>query len=100
MFDIVLKRMCQRLGLTTDHHKQLLKDILNTHYGDGAATLSEYEQLYRSTNAMMTTDEQTNLSNTIRAINGYSEIGMKLDGYDDHLNQNRGNLESWIEDLQ
>lgn len=88
------------MTLSESHQKQLVRDILNSHYGDGAATQSEYEQLYRTTNAIMNSGTQDGLAGTIKAINGYSETGMNLDGYSDHLNQNKDNLSTWIQDLQ
>lgn len=88
------------MTLSSNHSMQLIKDILNAHYGDGAATQSEFEQLYRTTNVMMNTGQYSDISNTIQEINGYSATAMTLDGYDNHLNDNMGNISAWIKDLE
>lgn len=84
----------------TSHDKlNLIKDILNSHQFDGNPTLREYEQLFRSTNAIINNGETPELDGVLQAINTYSEQGMHMNHYDQHLNENMNNFNQWVQSL-
>ena len=87
------------MGLTTNDQLNLIKDILKTHHLDGAASSNEYQQLYRVAQTLMNNTDFNANSDTLQAISDYSAKGMALSGYDEHLSENKDNLNSWIQTL-
>lgn len=87
------------MTLTDQHKLGLILDILKTHHLDGVASQSEYEQLYRSTKQWLDGQTPSEHSGTLQAVHDYSAEAMNMDGYDDHLTNNKSNLESWVQSL-
>ncbi|WP_051263253.1 YtzH-like family protein [Tuberibacillus calidus] len=83
-----------------DRHKLgLILDILKTHHLDGVASQSEYEQLYRATKQYLDEIPDHEHAETLRAIHDYSAQAMQMDGYDDHIHNNKENIASWVQTL-
>ncbi|GGH89161.1 Fic family protein [Pullulanibacillus pueri] len=89
------------MSLTANDRLNLIKDILRTHHLDGAASSSEYQQLYRTAQTLIndSNEQVTNANETLQAISDYSAKGMSLSGYDDHITENKDNLNSWLQTL-
>ncbi|MFC7393586.1 YtzH-like family protein [Scopulibacillus cellulosilyticus] len=86
--------------LSKQHKLNLIRDILNSHHLDGAASAREYEQLHRSTESLMSEMADEPLNGTLEAIHQYSRQGMQLKAYDTHLSDNKENFQSWLNQLQ
>ncbi|WP_077614741.1 YtzH-like family protein [Caenibacillus caldisaponilyticus] len=88
------------MGLSDRDHIGLIRDILKAHHLDGAASQSEYEQLYRTTKRLLDGHRAGQAdAATLQAIHDYSAKAIPLSAYDEHLSENKSNLETWINRL-
>ncbi|MGV3489002.1 MAG: YtzH-like family protein [Tuberibacillus sp.] len=87
------------MGINDQHKIGLILDILKTHHLDGVASQSEYEQLYRATKHYLENQANNDYADTLKAVHDYSAQAINLDGYDDHINSNKSNLETWVQSL-
>ncbi|GGE55184.1 hypothetical protein GCM10011391_37740 [Pullulanibacillus camelliae] len=87
------------MTLTPNDKLNLVKDILTTHHSDGVANASEYEQLHRIVQNLLKDSSTTPQANTLQAINAYCSKGLELTDYNDHLTENKDNINTWIQSL-
>jgi hypothetical protein len=87
------------MTLNDQHKRGLIHDILKTHHLDGVASQSEYEQLYRATKKWLDGQATDDYTGTLQAVHDYSAQAINMDGYDEHLSNNKSNLESWVQTL-
>jgi len=87
------------MTLTLTDKLNLVKDILTTHHSDGIAHTSEYEQLYRIVQNLLS-DRNTSAQVTIlQAIDDYCSKGLALTDYTNHLTENKDSIAMWIHSL-
>ncbi|WP_085523066.1 YtzH-like family protein [Tuberibacillus sp. Marseille-P3662] len=87
------------MTLSSKDKLNLIKDILNSHQMDRNPTVSEYEQLFRSTNQLLQQQDSPELNDIIQAINEYSEAGLDENQSNEHLDHNTANINQWIQSL-
>ncbi|AVQ99680.1 YtzH-like family protein [Oceanobacillus sp. M65] len=86
------------MSLTTNHQLVLLLDLLDEQSGECCGNVSEYQQIKRLVQSMLSDNRitDTQLVQLLPDIYNYGAQGENTPNVPEHITANRDNIEQWI----
>ncbi|MFD1171243.1 YtzH-like family protein [Oceanobacillus picturae] len=86
------------MSLTTNHQLVLLLDILDEQSGECCGNVSEYQQIKRLVQSMLSENRitDTQLAHILPDIYSYGTQGENTANVPEHITANQANIEQWI----